>query len=521
MAVMVASLLACGPLIAKEKWLRIQSSGAPQTSGPDGSAFEILTDAGEATGRRALERLLLLRAALAPRGVCPLPVRVILLASEREFAGYRHDPYVKGFYQSGPGIDTIVTFAQGAGTNHVLAHEFVHLVRNHQGGWLGRWLEEGFAEYYSTIEFRKGLAIAGQNIEAHAQQLRNPDAGDEPLLYARGWAAARAVILLLRGSLEVRIRLTPIADEGAAVTTQMSDVDAMVVCAGLFLEVGNRPEAAKLFKRIAAENPNSAAAELGLFQLAMFDSSSTRNRDEAGKHILRAIELGAGADATFEYAMLLRESNAPREEIDRWLNRTLALSPLHVEAHLIAGTQATAEGKLESALAHLNSAASILPRQASVWHALGYAEYKAGRLEAARASARRALDAAKDDQDHTMARSLIALIDEPKSTRAGSAVVTPDSWKPGSVGDRRSEGTLIRVECGGNGAILHVETIDGVLRLAATAETRVAAFAGAGPAESRAGAEIPCPLPRPRRVRVEYRRDQDALILAAIEFIDP
>ncbi len=528
-AVMVASLIASQPLIAKEKWVRIESSGAPHTSGADGrsvAAFEVLTDSGEGTGRKIVERLIQLRAALAPSGALPLPVRIILLANETEFAAYSSDPYQKGFYQSGPDLDTIVLFSQGSLTYQVLAHEFIHLLRNHQGGRLSHWLEEGIAEFYSTIEFRKGFAVAGYDVESHSRTLRNPESNSEPAQYARGWAAARAAILQVRGSLLVRIPLAPIEDR-AEPATEIAEVDALVLRAGMLLEVSKHEAAAALFERIAATYPTSAAAEMGLFQLAMFESTlgSTQqiasHRTEAARHVLRAIELGAGSDAVFEYAMLLRESKAPRSEIDRWLERTLALSPRHAEAHLLLGVEASSAGNLGSALAHLQSAAAILPRHTSVWHALGYAQWKAGKLDAARQSAKSALDAAKDPAERGMAESLAQLIDQPKLDRPGTAIITPDSWKPRLEGDRRTEGKLVRVDCGANGALLHVESPQGALALAATADTRVARFVNGRPEESSSGAEIPCPLPRPLRVRVEYRRQPTGLVLAAIEFIEP
>ncbi len=515
---MAFCVIAGAPLRAKEKWVRMESSGAPHTSGVDGrgvAAFEVVSDAGERAARRALDRLGLLQAALAPGGTCPLPVRVVLFANESQFAAYRDDPYVKGFYQSGPDVDTIVLFEQER-TLQVLAHEFVHLVRNHQpGSALSRWLEEGLAEYYSTIEFRKGMAIMGQDIEEHSRRLQNPESSDEPAQYAKGWAAARAAILAVRGSVEVR-RPVAMPEPGVARVVELGEVEAMVLRAGLLLQVGHAERAADLFEKIAAANPNSAESQLGLFQLAMFRG----DRAAARKHIARAIDLGAGSDATFEYAMLQRESGAVRSAVKQWLDRTLALSPRHAEAHMIAGIQATADGDSEAALRHLRAAAAILPRQASVWHALGYAELKAGLFEGARESAARSLAAAKDEAERKMAESLALLIETPKAIRGtGAAVITPESWQPQTRGGLRAEGRLVRVECGGNGAELFVEAGSARVQLTATGETRVTRFRRDGE-ESSAGAEIPCPLPEPRRVRVEYVRRGGILVLTAIEFLE-
>src|SRR5215472_8299137 len=81
-------------------WLRIRTPH-----------LEVLTDAGEKTGRTALNRLDDIRRVLEAGNTRPLPLRVVIFASEKEFRAYAGDSVVDGFYQSGVERDFIVLHA--------------------------------------------------------------------------------------------------------------------------------------------------------------------------------------------------------------------------------------------------------------------------------------------------------------------------------------------------------------------------------------------------------------------------
>src|SRR5712691_9195244 len=144
------------PATAAE-WTRVTS---PQ--------IEVLTDAGEKTGRQLLGRFdeirRIFRQANAPDS--PLALRVFVFASEKEFRAYREDSATDGFYQSAPERDYIALHAT-SDAGRVVVHEYVHLVLSHSSAPLPKWFEEGTAESYSTIELARDRMSVGQPIESH------------------------------------------------------------------------------------------------------------------------------------------------------------------------------------------------------------------------------------------------------------------------------------------------------------------------------------------------------------------
>jgi Flp pilus assembly protein TadD len=105
--------------------------------------------------------------------------------------------------------------------------------------------------------------------------------------------------------------------------------------------------------------------------------------------------------------MLKRDEGASPQEVDQLLERAIAADPLYAEAHLVLGQRQTDQADYARAIPHLQTAANILPRQSDIWHALAYAQAKAGQKDAARDSARRALQTARSMEHEQMARVLL------------------------------------------------------------------------------------------------------------------
>jgi hypothetical protein len=139
--------------------------------------FELLTDAGESRGQEALSRLEQIHRAFRSlaRGSTgsPVPVRIFLFRSARDFRLFRPTEATTGFYQGGPQRNYIAMQYAGPDTYRVAFHEYVHLVLNHTTARLPRWLEEGTAEFYSTLEASPGRLVVGAPIPQHLQTLRD------------------------------------------------------------------------------------------------------------------------------------------------------------------------------------------------------------------------------------------------------------------------------------------------------------------------------------------------------------
>ncbi len=144
--------------------------------------------------------------AVGPGPKSAFPTRILLYASARDYASIRPASNVPGFYQSGPERDYIAMLA-GAEIDRIVLHEYTHAVLNHALPRLPQWLEEGLAEYYSTLSAAGGKATLGAPVAAHIETLRTSDwlpaatlaavakdsphyneAGKNTVFYAQSWA---------------------------------------------------------------------------------------------------------------------------------------------------------------------------------------------------------------------------------------------------------------------------------------------------------------------------------------------
>lgn len=181
---------------------------------------EVYSDGGAKLALQTLDRLEMLAAVFEEFGRTPArggPVRVLAFASEADFAPFRPSPISAGFYQSGPEGDWIV-FPAGAGERVVL-HEYTHLLLNRGVAGLPQWLEEGLAEFFSTIQVatlksggrgvRIGRSIdehlrnlrvleplpAKELVQAHKQSIHYADAVRASRFYATSWALVHMLYL--------------------------------------------------------------------------------------------------------------------------------------------------------------------------------------------------------------------------------------------------------------------------------------------------------------------------------------
>jgi tetratricopeptide (TPR) repeat protein len=445
-------LLLFAAAIAHADWLRVRTP-----------ALELWTDAGEKNAARLLDRLTKVRQAVGPGAPVTQPLRVFLFSSEREFRSFATGAATEGLFHGGPERDYILLHA-GAGLTRVPAHEYVHLILNHSPARFPRWLDEGLAEFYSTVDVGR-RTLVGSVIEEHLRTLRSAkllraaeleSAGisgqyfDERsfagVFYAESWALVHMLNLsppwrnnmqtfveqLISGkepdqafqsafgkTLDDAIselagytsRMRPVAlgsseaiDTSGPVYERMEEPAPTLARADLALHTGQLPLARTLFERAARDNPNAAEAEAGLGTLAMAE----KHPEEARAHLEKALSLHApGGELYFELAMLERESGAGADPVDQLLEKAIAVNPNYGEAHLLLGIRFTDAGDLPRAIPHLEQAVRFLPRQSYAWHALAYAQLKAGLKEESRKSARTALETAETPEHERMAQALL------------------------------------------------------------------------------------------------------------------
>ncbi|MBL8234974.1 MAG: DUF1570 domain-containing protein, partial [Bryobacterales bacterium] len=490
---------------APAKWLKLES-------GP----FTVLTDAGEKTGRETMERIERARQAfafLAPRSAgLPLPVTVYALVSEAKFAAVQPGPGTRGFYQSAPLRDFIVVRA-GPEYTRILLHEYVHMVLHHTTGPLPKWLEEGLAEFYSTLDISDRKLRLGRPVESHVALLaRLPwlpaselaavnrdsrvydEASRASVFYAQSWALVHLLRLGENYRANFHAFLTAMAsgeslpaafqqvfgqsfsdvfpelkrylDRGAfpvveysaaidpvqtpAAVTPLSDVEADLAFAELAHAGGHSEEAARIYQRLGRRaKENSPEIARALGLLAL----AGKRTAEAKQHFESAMQAQTQqADVYFEYAMLLRDQGAPREVFLSHLRKALAVNPNYAEAQFLTGSTLQTSDQHAAALPHLERAASIFPRQSYFWHALAVSYLAVGRTADSRNAASRALDSATTPEQAEMARAALNLETSPRASAPKKQdVVVPDSWRK-SEGDTKVSGVLERIDCLGEPA---------------------------------------------------------------------
>ena len=144
------SLLWVSPAQAAEKWVEIRSPH-----------FVVTTDAGEKRGREVALRFEQMRAIfgqimLKDKVNIPVPLSIIAFRNNKELK--QHGPLyngkaveLAGFFQQAGDRDYILLDTSGEDNWPTVFHEYAHLLLNGNFPPSDAWFDEGFAEYFSTI----------------------------------------------------------------------------------------------------------------------------------------------------------------------------------------------------------------------------------------------------------------------------------------------------------------------------------------------------------------------------------
>jgi tetratricopeptide (TPR) repeat protein len=480
-----------------ESWVRVSSPH-----------IEIFTDNGEKTARAVLHRFETLHRVFGESNIAasPAPLRVFIFSTRPDFMAYEIDERAAGFYTPGDDREFIVLYCDSALTSYA-SHEYLHRVVQHASAPLPHWLSEGIAEFYSTLSTNATRIRVGDPIQSRlsllqsrpwlsAEDLALGSSSDGPIFYAESWALVHMLSLspqwkngmpefvrLLNDGREPReaftaafgksmeealVALHPYLKNPKSVTaplppmdeaepyqvTRLAPLDATLALADLALTTRRAGLARSLFLQAAKKNPESPAAVAGLGFLALAENRT----DDAQKELERAISMGyRDGRAYFELAMLKKDNTL--------LEKALSVDPDLSDAHFLLGTRATDDGNFAAAIEHLRQAVAIQPRRFTYWHALGYAQAKAGDRHGAAESARRTVIIASNPQEEQMAAALALLASEPPVIRTKKpAVTTPPSWQ-NPKGDTRAEGTLTRVDCDSLPVRLILSTETGTIEL--------------------------------------------------------
>jgi tetratricopeptide (TPR) repeat protein len=180
--------------------------------------FAIFTTNRNNGGKDVLELLETARLFFESTGWAPKhlkqPIDILAFGSDKEFDSYRINPGAFAFYQPTREGDFVVMRSLEPEHYSVVVHEYTHYVVGHAGLTLPLWLNEGLADFYSTLECRKAQVVVGTPplrrgdtlqrerwidwatlaaVDQHSPYYRQPD--KMLLFYAQSWAMVRMLAL--------------------------------------------------------------------------------------------------------------------------------------------------------------------------------------------------------------------------------------------------------------------------------------------------------------------------------------
>ncbi len=215
--------------------------------------FEVYTSGDEKHARDAItnfERIDTIFNSLVKLPPASRPrTKLVVFSTSEEFAPYRSNANASAFWLNTPDGDFIVMQSLGADTWPTAVHEYTHLMIGRAGLDFPLWLEEGLAQFYSTMTFwgskmRLGLppphametlSAAGALIPLNRLFVVNSQSPEErdgrvaPLFYAESWALTH--MLLTHGQYRRRI-----ATALAAMASGRRSADALAATYGKSLK---------------------------------------------------------------------------------------------------------------------------------------------------------------------------------------------------------------------------------------------------------------------------------------------
>jgi tetratricopeptide (TPR) repeat protein len=505
--VVLLLLAAALPSLAADQWLRITT--------PD---FELYTSAGEKKGRAVIlhfERVREFFLKASPvRNLSDVPVRLIEFGSDEEYRRYAVTSAAVAYYLPGAARDFIVMDEEKMRDLGTATHEYTHLIVRHSGLRLPVWLNEGWAEVYSSLRPLKNEAAIGDLIPGRMAELNREKWLDFETLtsvtqsspiyresdrigifYAESWALAHMLYLAPEyaegfGKFVTALNQGRNSDEACRLTwgksgaqvfedlrkyfdrkklvgriyetrldkaqaepvvVPLGDFDASLGLAELLAAAGKVQEAKQAFDRLEAEQPGNPAVARSLGFLAV------QNKDLAGalRYFEQAFERGeTDARMCFALAMMERDARQKPDLIVAALERAVKSRPGYTEAEMNLGLMKIARRDYPGGIAALMGIDKVTPEQAPlVFCNLAYARVETGELEAARSDLGTCRKWAKTSAEVSRATELGRMIDARSKPAAGVQA---------GEKTRRVTGTARSLECtSGDGGPARLHIVNG------------------------------------------------------------
>jgi tetratricopeptide (TPR) repeat protein len=478
---------------APEQWIKLETPH-----------FELYTTAGEKKGREAIlyfEQVRSFFLEASPAKHAPeFPVRIVAFRSESQYKPYRINESAVAYYAPGRSRDYIVM--QDISSEHypVAIHEYTHLIVKHTGLNLPLWLNEGWADVYSSLAPKGNKAVVGSPLPGHFRTLlttkwlsldvlasvdhNSPlynERNKAGIFYAESWLLVHMLYLspgyrvnfsklLLaissgqdmaqacqsvygKGLKEIASDLDQYSRsklfygvvfdvklEKAAEDPQVSDAtgfDSGLVLADLLAQTRKREEARQAYGQLAKDNPGRPEVDESLGYMEL----QAGDRDSARQYFSRAYAAGSkNAQMCFDYSLL--EDSKGAIPI---LRRAVELKPDYVAARLQLGLMLVNQQNYSEALDELHQVKKINSEQAPTYFlALAYSDLRTGHPDLARKDADSAKQWAKTPAESEQVASLLRYLDESKTGATAGSIAEPEPpAKPSAQASADSENSEI------------------------------------------------------------------------------
>ncbi len=161
---LVLILLSSLPIVAGDSpWLEVRSEH-----------FTVITDAGEKNGKQVADRFEQMRAifgVLFGRAKInqPVPLEIIAFRNSKELRQYcpifrGKVVELAGFFQQGEDKDFVAVDMSEEDNWRTVFHEYAHVLLNSNYQATAPWFDEGFAEYFSSMQVKPGNIELGQTV---------------------------------------------------------------------------------------------------------------------------------------------------------------------------------------------------------------------------------------------------------------------------------------------------------------------------------------------------------------------
>ncbi len=470
----------------QEQWIRIGSRN-----------FDLFTSAQERDGRDLIKVFEQIRGFFEKASPVPLleqfPVRIIAFGSAEQFRPYAPHALSIAFATSNLKSDYIVMQDASPESYGIAVHEYVHLLVRHSGLRVPLWVNEGWADVYSTLRPVRGGVAVGDLIEARVETLgagkwlsfdeltsvttKSPnytEANRVGMFYAESWALVHMLFLspeysenfpkfliaLHRGSsaaeavqmawgrskdqvfddlrnyfgrkkLYGRVFEAPLGKSERDMTvTKLDAFDSRLMIADLKATIGRKAEARTDYEELAQMRPGSPAVAEALGYL-----------DGSREEFEKAFAAGDGDPRMcYTLGMMERDGHRPEQAIAAF-ERAVRSKPDYADALLQLGLMRVSVRQFDAAIQTLMSIGKVSPIHATpLFTALAYAYFETGDLDKARANALTAKKWATDPRETHGIDVMLGIVE----ARAKG----PFAPRPGEKTER-AEGVLQAVECSG------------------------------------------------------------------------